>query len=75
MLQVGWSGSARVLRLVSRGAAAVVAGAAAAGGLLSVAGLGTDVGAGLEHLATTVAVLWLAALAGHAAVRGAGPVA
>ncbi|ROP27133.1 DUF998 domain-containing protein [Pseudokineococcus lusitanus] len=73
MLQVGWSGSARSLRLVSRGAAAVVAGAAAAGGLLSVAGLGTDVGAGLEHLATTVAVLWLAVLAGHAAVRRTSP--
>ncbi|MEJ5866772.1 DUF998 domain-containing protein [Pseudokineococcus sp. 5B2Z-1] len=63
MLQVGWSACSRPLRLLSRGAAAGVAGSAAAGGLLSVAGLGTDVGAGLEHLATTVAVLWLAVLA------------
>ncbi|MEJ5945323.1 DUF998 domain-containing protein [Pseudokineococcus basanitobsidens] len=70
MLQVGWSACSRALRRASRGAAAAVGGAAAAGGLLSVAGLGTDVGAALEHLATTVAVLWLPVLAAGAAGTG-----
>jgi len=62
MLQVGWSDASRAVRLGSRVAAAGVAATAAAGGALSLLAFHTDVGAALELAATTVGILWLAAL-------------
>lgn len=54
------------LSLLSAVAVAVVAGV---GGILSLARFGTDVGSWLELVATTIAILWLAALGAVLAAR------
>lgn len=67
MLQTATGALPRAARRGATIAAALVAVTAAAGGLLSVAGVRVDVGADLELTATTIAVLWLVA---HAAGAG-----
>ena len=68
MLQAVTAAPSRAVRRVSVVAAVLVAVAAAAGGLLSLLGVDTDLGAQLELLATTVAVGWLVVHAASAAV-------
>ncbi|MEZ0492206.1 DUF998 domain-containing protein [Kineococcus sp. TBRC 1896] len=70
MLQVCCSAVPRGVRLASGAAALAVASVAAAGGLLSVFGVATDVGALLEFSAMTVAVLWLAGYASWTSLSG-----
>jgi len=60
--------SMRRVRWGSGITAAAVVLVASVGGLLSIAGVGTDVGANLEFVAMTLAVLWLVAIAGARAV-------
>ena len=61
MLQVSFAHNERRLALFSRIAAVSVATIAAAGGLLSLAGIATGFGSRLEFVATTIAIGWVAA--------------
>ncbi len=62
MLQMAVADGRRELAIISFGAGSSVAVIAAAGGILSLLRVGTDLGSVLELIATTVAMLWLAAL-------------
>ncbi|KQO64100.1 DUF998 domain-containing protein [Curtobacterium sp. Leaf261] len=59
MLQAACASGRRALRLLSSVCGVAVAGIAATGGLLSVAGVATDVGGWLELIATSIAISWL----------------
>lgn len=66
MLQLAGAADRPGLRRLSTVAAVSVATIAATGGIFSLVGFRTDIGGLLELIATTIAVLWLAALGGFA---------
>lgn len=71
MLQAASAAGGRTLRLLSVVCGIAVSGIAATGGLLSVAGVATDVGGWLELIATSIAISWLVVF-GATGASGAG---
>lgn len=69
MLQLSFARGNRAIARLSLFSAVSVAVVAGAGGILSLARFGTDVGSWLELVATTIAILWLASLGTVIAAR------
>lgn len=72
MLQAASASGTRPLRILSVVCGLAVAGIAATGGLLSVAGVATDIGGWLELVATSTAISWLVVF-GATSTSGSGP--
>ncbi|WP_326934208.1 DUF998 domain-containing protein [Frigoribacterium sp. Leaf263] len=70
MLQAACASGRRALRLLSSVCGVAVAGIAATGGLLSVAGVATAVGGWLELIATSIAISWLMVFGATSAFEG-----
>lgn len=71
MLQAASSSRGRALRLLSGACGVAVALVAATGGILSLAGVATDLGGVLELVATSIAISWLVVF-GATTASGAG---
>ncbi|MCU1508849.1 MAG: hypothetical protein JWQ12_1114 [Glaciihabitans sp.] len=73
MLQASFARGHRPLAVFSRASGIAVAVIAGGGGILSLAHVLTDLGARLELVATTIAILWVASYGIVIAVRGSKP--